>query len=210
MMQVLGISCSPRKKGNTDLLLEQALVGAIQEGAKASHLSLRNMTISPCDGCYACAKTGKCHIDDDMKEVYEALEASQGVIIGAPIYFWSICGQAKVMIDRTVALRFPHLRLANKVGGFILVAGRRGCMSASGMLTYWMISNHMRPADVVDGYALEKGAIRKDLHAMKASFELGRLVVGLLEKKAPYPEEFDHPIYRFVEKKYGIGLCPIP
>lgn len=209
-MQVLCISCSPRKKGNTDLLLEQALAGATQEGAKVIVLSLRDMTISPCDGCYACAKTGKCHIDDDMKEIYEALEESQGVIIGSPIYFWSICGQAKVMIDRTMALRFPQPQLANKVGGIILTAGRRGCMNASGILTYWMMSNHMWPADVVDGYAMAKGDICKDLHAMKASFELGRLVVKLAEKKVVYPEEFDHPIYRFVEKKYGIDLCPIP
>ncbi len=73
-------------------------------------------------------------------------------------------------------------------------------MNASGILTYWMISNHMLPADVVDGYAMSKGGISKDAHAMKSSFELGRLIVKLIESGFTYPKEFDQPIYRFVEK----------
>lgn len=144
-----------------------------------------------------------------MLGLYKEMESSRGIIIGAPIYFWAICGQGKVMIDRTLALRYPFLRLANKVGASILVATRRGCTNASTVLTQWMLSNHMVVADVVDGYAMAKGAIRRDAHAMKASLELGRLVVKLAEKKFTYPDEFNNPIYRFVEKKYGVDICPI-
>jgi multimeric flavodoxin WrbA len=209
MMKILGISCSPRKKGNTDILIEQALDGATKEGAIPIFMSIRDLSISGCDGCYSCAKSGKCHIDDDMHTIYRALEESQGIIFGSPIYFWSVCGQAKVMIDRTIALRFPHQRLENKIGGIILVATRRGCMNASGFLTHWMLSNHMLLADVVDGYATEKGAVGKDFHAMKAAFELGRLMVKLIEKGFTYPEEFNHPIYRMIQKKYEIDPCPV-
>jgi multimeric flavodoxin WrbA len=205
-MKILGISCSPRKKGNTDIMIRHALEGAQNEGAKGQFLSLRDLHISPCDGCGSCQKTGICHIDDDMMKVYDEMEKSQGIIIGSPVYFWSVSGQAKIMIDRTYALRFPKLRLVNKVGGAILVAAKRGCMSASAMLNYWMISHHMLPSDLVDGYASARGDIEKDSHAIKGAFELGRLVVKLVNKGFAYPEEFDQPIYKFVEKKYGIKL----
>lgn len=208
-MRIMAISCSPRKQGNVDTLIEQALEGAAHEGAEASPLFLRDLSISPCDACMSCMKSGQCHIDDDMQSIYEAMENSDGLIVGSPIYFWSLCGQAKVMLDRTFALRFPEIRLANKVGGIILTATRRGAMNGAGILSQWMISNHMWPADVVDGYATAKGAVRKDTHAMKAAFELGRLIAKLVDKRLTYPEEFEHPLYRFVELKHGISVCPV-
>jgi len=204
-MNILGISCSPRSRGNTDILMRQALKGVRSEGGEPTYVILRQLDIAPCDGCFVCAKkSGKCHISDDMQKLYELMESSEGIILGSPVYFWSVCGQAKIMIDRTIALRYPKLRLENKVGGVILVAGRRGCVSASGMITHWMISNHMQVSDVVDAYAMEKGDIRKDTHAMKASFELGRLIAKMTENKFTYPEEFDSPIYKFVENKYQV------
>jgi multimeric flavodoxin WrbA len=208
-MKITAISCSPRKQGNTDTLIGEALTGAIREGSEISSLFLRDLSISPCDGCMACAKTGHCHKKDDMQVIYEAMEGSDGIIIGSPIYFWSLCGQAKVMLDRTIALRFPQARLANRVGGIIVSATRRGTMNGAGVLSQWMLSNHMWPADVVDGYATAKGAVRKDLHAMKAAFELGRLVAKLIHKGINYPEGFDHPLYRLTELKYNIKTCPV-
>jgi multimeric flavodoxin WrbA len=208
-MKIAAISCSPRKKGNTDTIIEEALVGATQEGAEVSTLFLRDLSISPCDGCMACMKSGQCHKKDDMQVIYQGMETSDGLIIGSPIYFWSLCGQAKVMLDRTIALRFPQARLANKVGGIILSATRRGSMNGAGVLSQWMLSNHMWPADMVDGYATAKGAVNKDMHAMKAAFELGRLVAKLIEKRITYPEGFDHPLYRLIDLKYKIGACPV-
>jgi len=73
-MKILGISCSPRKKGNTDILIEQVLHGATKEGAILIFMSIRDLNISGCDGCYSCAKSGKCHINDDMYTIYRALE----------------------------------------------------------------------------------------------------------------------------------------
>lgn len=208
-MEILGIACSHREGGNTELLMKEALKGAGQEGAQTSFLSLANMKISPCDACLACTKKGKCHIKDDMNTIYEAMERADGIIIGSPIYFWNICGQAKVMIDRTMALRFPSLRLANKIGGIILAATRRGCMLASASVTYWMISNHMIPADVVDGYARFKGNITKDQHGMKSAFELGRMMVKLAAKGFSHPEDFPYPLYQLLMNQ-GIDACPIP
>ena len=91
-MKVLGIGCSPRKGGNTDILLGEALAGAQQNGAEVEQLSIRELDIKPCDGCYSCAKKGKCKIKDDMQLVYDKMLAADGIIFSVPIYFWAMCG----------------------------------------------------------------------------------------------------------------------
>ena len=72
-MNVLGIFGSPRRGGNTDLLLEEALRGAEKEGAKVERLYLSDSTISPCKECHGCDNTGNCVILDDMQRIYPKL-----------------------------------------------------------------------------------------------------------------------------------------
>lgn len=206
-MEILGIACSYREGGNSEILIREALKGAEQEGAEISIIPLKDLIISPCKGCLSCAESGKCVTEDDMQIIYEAMERANGIIIGSPVYCWNICGQAKVMIDRTRALLSPNLRLSNKIGGIILSASRRGCMLAAASLTYWMISNHMIPTDTVDGYARQKGDIMKDKHAMNAAFEIGRLVTKLATKGFSYPEEFSSSLFQLLKKK-GLDASP--
>ncbi len=66
-LRVLGISGSPREGGNTDILLGEALAGAEDLDAETELIAIRNMKISPCDGCESCRVSGRCHIDDDMQ-----------------------------------------------------------------------------------------------------------------------------------------------
>lgn len=159
-MNVLGIVCSPRKGGNTEILVQEALAGARDSGAKTELLTVRDKDIKPCDGCLSCKKTGECHIKDDMQLVYEKMLNADGIVIGTPVYFWSISGQAKVLLDRTHALRFPHLKLANKVAGAIAVAARDGVISALNTLQRYFASNHVFSAELVEGLAAEKGTIK--------------------------------------------------
>ena len=63
-LRVLGISGSPRGKGNSDLLLREALKGAEAGGAETEYLALRELKLSPCVECNACYKTGVCRIQD--------------------------------------------------------------------------------------------------------------------------------------------------
>ena len=200
-MKVLGISCSPRRGGNTEILVQEALKGAKEEGAVVELLSLSGKDIKPCDGCRGCETTGLCKIKDDMQEIYGELLNADGIIIGTPIFYWSLCGQAKVLLDRTFALNFPRLQLANKVGGAIAVAGRAGTMNGLMTLLQYFLNNHMRPAEVVPGLADKKGEIRKDERAMGSAFEMGRQVVQLIETGFKFPKEFDVPIYRHWAEK---------
>ena len=90
MTKVLGVSCSPRKGGNTEILLQQALAGAGERGAETELVTIFDKEIKPCDGCYACQKTGKCHIKDDMQSIYDRLLAADGIIWGTPVYYFGV------------------------------------------------------------------------------------------------------------------------
>ena len=203
-MKILGLSCSPRKSGNTEILVGEALDGAQSEGAEVELFSLSGKEIQPCDGCYACHETGKCHIDDDMQTVYQKLVKADGIVFGTPIYFYSMTSQAKALIDRTIVLRRPAIKLANKVGGVITVAGSLGLIDAIKDLYFYMAINHMVPADYVAATASEKGAIRKDERAMKAAWELGREMVQLVKKRFEFPSEFKRGLTAYVTDKYKL------
>ena len=204
-MKVLGLSCSPRKAGNTEILVGEALDGARGEGADVELFSVSGREIGPCDGCQTCLTTGKCHIDDDMQTVYQKLVEADGIIFGTPIYFYAMTAQAKAIMDRTYALRRPDVRLTDKVGGVIAVAGGVGLMEAIKDLYFYIAINHMLAADYVGAYAGEKGAIRSNQRAMKAAWELGREVVQLVNKGFQFPGEFGRRgLSAYVMEKYGV------
>ena len=207
-MKVLGICCSPRRGGNTETLLEEALRGARECGAKTELLSVASMRISPCDGCGICIKKGECHIKDDMEIVYGKVLESEGIVFGTPVYFWSMCAQAKIAMDRMYALRYTDVKLTNKVGGIIVVASSHGHLSVIHNFNLFFMSNRMLAADWVFGFAREKGDIVKNKHAMLSSYELGRFIVVLAKRGFRYPNEFKYPIYWLVKDKYGVDPCP--
>jgi len=208
-LKVIGIICSPRKRGNTEILMTEALKGAQEFGMVTEPLSISDLEIEPCDGCFACRSSGKCKKNDDMQLVYPKLLEADGIIFGTPVYLWSMTGQAKILMDRTIALRSPFLQLRGKVGGVITVAARRGCIHTAGVFNYYFLSNNMFTTLPVDGYGEKKGDVRKDIHGMKSAYELGRLIGAMVQKRYAFPEEFDLPTYRFVVKKYGIDACPV-
>ena len=202
-MKVLAVSGSPRKGGNTDILLGEALAGVVEMGAAVESLAVRDMNITQCDGCESCRRTGRCHIDDEMEMAYTKLLGADGIIFGTPVFLWSMTGQLKTFLERMSAIQ-----LTNKVGGVITVARRTAAMSTASQFYLLFSMMHMLAADWVIGYAGEKGAIRKDKHAMKAARHLGRQVVLLAQKGFQYPEEYPLPLYRYVTKEYGIPSCP--
>jgi multimeric flavodoxin WrbA len=111
-MKILGIWGSPRKGGNSDLLLNTFLEGAREAGADVERIALRELKISPCLEIYHCFKDGTCPIKDDMLPLYDKLLAADVVALASPIFFYSLSAQTKAMIDRTQALwaRRYHLK----------------------------------------------------------------------------------------------------
>lgn len=102
-MNVLGIYGSPRKGGNSDLLLDQVMAGAASAGADCRTVYCRRLKISGCLGCGGCDETGECVIDDDMGQVYPLFTWADAVVMAVPIYFYAPPGQVKLLIDRSQA-----------------------------------------------------------------------------------------------------------
>ena len=105
-MKVLGIYGSPRKGGNSDLLLDEALKGAEAAGAEVSSIRcwVPGMKLSGCIECGSCDETGKCVLDDDMQAIYPRLAEAEAIILAVPMFFYGPPAQAKAVIDRCQAM----------------------------------------------------------------------------------------------------------
>ena len=103
-LKVLGISTSPRINGNSDLLLRHALAGAESAGAHVQYISLNDYNIGPCIECNSCYTTGKCQVQDDYQQILQKLLDTDRLIFATPVFFMTVCAQAKMLIDRSQCL----------------------------------------------------------------------------------------------------------
>ncbi|MEW6675910.1 MAG: flavodoxin family protein [Nitrospirota bacterium] len=99
-MKVVAFLGSPRKNGNTELLIKEAIRGIEESGFEVRTFNLNLMNISPCQNCGGCDDTGICIIEDEMVQVYDAIQAANRIILASPIFFYGLSAQAKIMIDR--------------------------------------------------------------------------------------------------------------
>ena len=100
MKRVLVLSASPRKNGNSDLLCHRFIEGAQEAGHEAELIWLYDRNIEFCRACYACFRTGKCVLKDDMAEILEKMQAADVLVIATPTYFLTMNGKLKTAIDR--------------------------------------------------------------------------------------------------------------
>ncbi len=103
-MTFLAIYGSPRRQGNTSLLLKQAVAGARQAGAEVEEIVLRDLKMSPCLELYGCKKDGRCIIRDDFQRVHDQLLACQGLMLASPIFFYAVSAHTKILMDRCQSL----------------------------------------------------------------------------------------------------------
>jgi multimeric flavodoxin WrbA len=104
-LQLLCIAGSPRRGGNTDRLLNEAVAGAAAYGANIKHITLADLEISPCQHCDGCVQTGgRCVVEDDMQWIQQDLREFDRFILASPIFFMGVTAQTKTMIDRCQAL----------------------------------------------------------------------------------------------------------
>ncbi len=104
MPKIIAIYGSPRRKGNSSTLLDQAVQGALETGATVEKIVLRDLRISPCLEIYRCRDDGRCVIQDDFQKVHDKILDCQGLILASPIFFYTVSAHTKIFMDRCQSL----------------------------------------------------------------------------------------------------------
>lgn len=189
-MKVLGLFGSPRRGGNTDLLLEEMLRGAQSQAAEIEKIFLSDWDILGCRECRRCEIDGNCVIQDQMQKLYPKLLQADYIILASPIFFYGVTAQAKRMIDRCQALWARKYILkktsvpeesARRKGWFISVAGSRGEKVFQGAILtvkyFFDALNVEYAGELTFGRIDSKGAINKHPSALKEAFQTGQRLV---------------------------------
>ena len=188
-LKVLGIAGSPRRDGNTDLLLAEVMKGAASRGAKVKTIILNDLEIAPCQHCDACFEAGKCRIEDDMQMVYDKLEQANRIVLASPIQFMGVSAQAKAMIDRCQALwarkyvlnRPPLGDRRERKGLFVSVGGRAVANLFEPALvtvkSLFTVLDIKYAGELVFAGVDEKGVISNNPDALNQAFLVGQKLV---------------------------------
>jgi multimeric flavodoxin WrbA len=186
-MRLLGIACSPRKNGNTEILVKEALKATTEDRWETDLFLMSEKEVAPCDACGACFKTGACIIQDDMQELYKLMDQADGIIFGSPVYFGSVSAQAKAIMDRTFAL-LGKRSLKDKVAGAIVATRRVGAVQARSLIYSFFIAHGMIVAGGGIGYGREPGDVLQgvgggiNFSALEEARTVGTSIVRLVQR----------------------------
>ncbi len=193
--KILGVGGSPRKNGNTDILLDRFLTGAESAGMDTKKVLLRNYSIEPCIGCEACRNAGTCtRFHDGMELLYPEIEEAKGLILGSPTYNYNITAPMKAFIDRL----YPYYNFSHERPGpyssKLEEQGRKAlvftvCEQFKTDETGFALEALSMPLEAL-GYSVlekflvnncfEKGKVAKDEELLNRAFEAGKNLVKAL------------------------------
>lgn len=173
---ILILSGSPRKRGNSDILCDEFMRGALEAGHQVEKIRVAEKNIGYCRGCYACRK-GSCAIQDDMADILQKMIDADVIVLASPVYFYSIDAQLKALIDRTVA-RWTEVK--KKEFYYIMTAADAERASLDTTLAcfrgYADCVEGTEEMGVIYGAGVyEKGEV-KDTTAMTEAYEMGKSV----------------------------------
>jgi multimeric flavodoxin WrbA len=143
MANILAIYGSPRRRGNTSLLLQRAVKGAIAAGDHVDEVILRDLKMSPCLEIYGCKETGRCVIQDDFQKLYDQILSCKSIMLASPIFFYTVSAHTKILMDRCQSLwvrkywlekRSQEKKEPERKGLFISVGATKGKKLFDGVL----------------------------------------------------------------------------
>ena len=198
MKKMLGIAGSPRKGGNSDVLMKRILKGARDEGIATEEIQLRDYQFQPCNGCERCRKDKRCTgLQDGMQLIYPKIRESGGMVVISPIYSYNMTALMKAFIDRLYSFYdFSDERpgnwssqLANQGRkAMIAVVGEQNTREEGGMdLTLETIRRNMEALgyEVTDELPVlgifHKGRVREYPQVLEQAEALGRRLASLLQ-----------------------------
>ncbi len=142
-MRILAIYGSPRRRGNTALLLQKAVEGARDAGAEVEEIVLRDLKMAPCLEIYGCKKDGRCVIQDDFQQAYDQLLGCEALMLASPVFFYGVTAHTKIFMDRCQSLWVKKYwiekavfgqRAAKRKGLFISLGATGGTKLFNGVL----------------------------------------------------------------------------
>jgi multimeric flavodoxin WrbA len=188
-VRILAFNGSPRKGGNSQTLLEEAIRGAKEQGADVTVYNLNTLNLKPCQHCGECDNTGICVIKDDMQAIHQEIRTTDRIILASPIFFFSVSAQAKIVIDRCQAFwaqKYVHRKPIHpgplgRKGLLILIGGmkkgpkNRGfeCAEVTAR-AFFRTVNVQEHATLEFDMIEEKGAIKEHPTALQEAFEAGK------------------------------------
>ena len=188
-MKVLGINCSPRKGGNTEILVKEVLRSIKANGIKTEFFQLGGKKVNGCIACMKCreAKDGKCHQKNEILNIcIKKMVEADGIIIGSPTYFSDLSTEAKALIDVAgYSLRGAGNPLRKKPGAAVVSVRRAGAIHAFDSINHFFLINEMIiPGSSYwnIGIAGQKGEVVNDEEGMRTMKVLGENMAWLLKK----------------------------
>ena len=189
-MKIVVFQGSPRREGNTDILLSETL-RAVSNGNEIILFTLNDMNIRPCQNCGGCDETGGCVLTDDMDNVYSAIREADRIIVASPIFFFGLSAQTKIMVDRCQAFWCEKYLLKKTVpsgpygrkGLLLLVGGMKkdtGIQCAGATATAFFRTISVQEHETLSYLSTDrKGAILDNPKALKDAYEAGVILVKL-------------------------------
>lgn len=174
--QILVISASPRKGGNSDLLCDEFIRGAKEAMHETEKIFLRDKTVHYCMGCGVCNQTHTCVQRDDMTVILDKMVKADVIVLATPIYFYTMDGQMKTLIDRTVP---RYTEISNKEFYYIMSAADTDKNSLERAVSEFRgftadcLPNAQEKGIIYGTGAWQVGEI-KNTKAMQQAYEMGK------------------------------------
>ena len=188
-MRVVAINGSPRKQGNTDLLLKTVLEPFTKAGADIEIVELAGHAIRGCTACYICfhKQNGKCVLTKDLvNDCIAKMAAADVILLGSPNYFTDVTSEMKALIDRCGMVGRANGNLfRRKLGAAVVASGRVGAIHAFDTMNHFFLINQMviiGSSYLNIGLGQEMGEVADDLDGLEAMRQLGDNMLWMLKK----------------------------
>jgi multimeric flavodoxin WrbA len=185
-MKVIAFNGSPRKDGNTFILINHVFRELEKEEFETELVQLSEKEIHGCIACYKCFenKDKRCAVKTDAANEYiEKIINADGIVLGSPVYFMDVTPEMKALIDRAGFVSLANGRMyTNKVGATVAAFRRTGAMHAVDSMNHFFLSQQIFIVGRAVGVGREKGEAEKDEEGVQLAKSLGHRMGWLLKK----------------------------
>jgi multimeric flavodoxin WrbA len=185
-MKVVAFNGSPRKDGNTAILIHHVFGELEKEGIETDLVQFSGRKIHGCAACYKCFenKDQRCSVKDDLaNECIEKMIGADGILLGSPVYFADVTAEMKALIDRAGFVSLANGGLyRNKVGASVVALRRTGGITTLDSLNHFFLAGQMVIVGRGIGIGRNIGEVENDEEGIQMVKALGQRMAWLLKK----------------------------